>query len=237
MAVGSLGPCPFKCGGGLTEQAKAYGIIKRAVGKGGSAPNEEGIDGLWRRSRAHGLAAATSSYRRAILQAFPNLATDLLPYYERVLGVVLSADATEADYQEAVTVAWVTWITAVLPALAERLKAIDSRLEILSVDHDYATTTVLGRAFAPLHSSLGEAPFGGVGYSITPNYSTDFFLRVEFAVGYTTPLLASDARILEQVKELLLDVLPSWVDFEIVTSLGFLVGTSPLGRTGLIAEE
>ncbi len=231
--IGPRNPIPTRVGGGPSETEKAFGIISRAMGKGGTARRDDGIDGLWRSSRAKGLAAATSAYRRAIYNAFPHLATDFLPSYERALGLAPAPDATDVQRRAAVWAAWVTQASAVVPELEARLQAIDSRFSVVTVSHDYQATTLHGRAFGP-HDPGGESPpFGGIGYSIAPNYSTDFTQRVLFDVGYLGALLPSDARKFEEAKALLRKLLPSWVNFTIVTSIGFLCSVSPLTLTGL----
>ena len=229
--IGPLNPIPTRVGGGPSETEKAYGIITRAMGSGGVARNDDGIDGLWRRSRAKGLAVATSAYRRAIYNAFPHLATDMLPSYERALELTPAPDANEQQRRVAVWQAWIAQAGATVPRLSDELQGIDSRMNVLEVSHDYQATTVHGRAFGP-HDAGAEGPFGGLGFTIAPNYSTDFTQRALFAVGYAG-LQASDARKLEQGKAVLRKLLPSWVDFSIVTSTGFLTGTSPLGLTGV----
>lgn len=229
--IGPLNPIPTEVGGGASETEKAYGIISRAMGTGGIAQNEEGIDGLWRRSRAKGLAAATSAYRRAVYNAFPHLATDLLPSYERTLGLTAAPGATEQQRREAVWDAYVTQASAVVPELSRRLEAIDARFALVEVAHDYQVTTIHGRAFGA-HDVADEVPaFGGPGYSIAPNYSTDFTQKVNFAVGYGGALLPSDGRKYESAKSALRALLPSWVDFSICTSTGFYLNQSPLDLT------
>lgn len=231
--IGPLNPIPTLVGGGPTETEKAYGIISRAMGKGGTARSDDGIDGLWRRSRAKGLAAATSAYRRAIYNAFAHLATDCLPSYERALGLTAAPGATEAQRRDAVWAAWITRATAVVPRMIERLQKIDSRFEGITVPHDYQTTTIHGRAFGPHQDGLEGPTFGGIGYSVAPNYSTDFVQRVKFDVGYGGALLPSDARKLERAKDQLRSLLPSWVTFSIVTSTGFYCNLSGLNLAGV----
>lgn len=231
MSIGALNPCPFRVGGGPTAAEKAYRVTRNAVGKGGSAANDSGIDGLWRRSKAKGLAAASSAKRRALLQAFPHLATDALPSYERTLGIVPSGNETQR--RAVVVPRWVRRPGRSIPDLEASLKAIDARFSLLHPSNETAATTQFGRAFGPLHSSLESPEFGLDGYSAYPNYSTDFIVRVLFDVGYSGGLTPADERLRESARVLLRSSLQSWVDFTIVTSVGFLTGISPVELTAL----
>lgn len=231
--LGALNPLPMRLGGGPTEVSRAYKTIRDAVGEGGSAPDDRGLDGLWRRSRARGLAAATSATRRAIFNAWPHLATDLLPYYERVLGLVADADAPEATRRAAVVAAWTAQLSATIPSLAEQLVAVDSRLTILALQPSQGRHTQAGRTVPPLWSGSGEPPWGSAVASDYPAEATAFVLQVRFTVGYAAALTSRDSAVLEQALAILRRRLPSWVSWEVTTSTGFEIGVSPLGLTGL----
>lgn len=232
--LGALNPLPMRLGGGPTEVSRAYKTIRDAVGEGGSAPNDRGLDGLWRRSRARGLAAATSATRRAVFNAWPHLATDLLPYYERTLGLVPDADASDAVRRAAVVAAWTAQLSATIPVLTEQLQALDARLSVLPLQPNLGRHTQAGRSLGPLWSSSGEPAWGDTPEaSDFPNEATAFVLQVRFAVGYATALSSVDSALLEQALDILRRRLPSWVTWEVTTSTGFLVGVSPLGLTGV----
>jgi hypothetical protein len=220
-----LNPLPFQVGGGPTATAKAYRVTRNAVGVGGSAQNDLGIEGLWRRCRAKGLAAATSSYRRAILQLDPHLATDFLPYYERILGEVPAPGDAPATRADVVGEEWTQRLDAALPAIADELARIDGRLTLLTKDQDHVGTAQFGRAFGAHLPSLEGPAFGGPGYALYPAWSTNFTVHVRFAVAHDGPYTESEGRVVERVRAYLRDVLPSWVDFRIS------VGTWHLGHT------
>jgi hypothetical protein len=230
--LGALNPLPMRLGGGPTEVSRAYKTIRDAVGEGGSAPNDRGLDGLWRRSRARGLAAATSANRRALLNSWPHLATDLLPYYERVLGLVPDVGASDAVRRATVVAAWTAQLSATIPALAEQLAALDARFTILSLQPTQGRHTQAGRTLGPLVSS--EPTWGSTpAASNYPNDATAFVLQLRFTVGYATALSSVDSALLEQALDILRRRLPSWVSWEVTTSTGFETGVSPLGLTGL----
>lgn len=237
--LGSLNILPFQIGGGPTSAERAYKTLRQAVGEGGSAPDDRGIDGLWRRSKAQGLAAATSHCRRALNQAFPFLATDLLPYYERILGIVPPTGATEASRREEVTRLWVLRTNSVVPSLAEELLALDSRLTIVQQPHDKAGVAQFGRAFAALDDANGdplEAPEYGLerGHAVAPGYSTDQIVNVLFAVGHAGPLTDAELVVVERAKRLLRKMLGSDTDFQISVEDGLWhLGVTPIGFGGV----
>jgi hypothetical protein len=229
MPLGSLNPLPFRLGGGPTPAQRAYSTLRQAVGEGGSARDDRGIEGLWRRSEAKGLAAATSHCRRALLQSSPLYATDLLPYYERILGLV--PQGSDADRREAIVPLWTKQSDSSTPALLDQLQALDARLTLLDPPHSGAATAQFGRAFAPLDPSL-EAPAFGLerGHVQFPAYSTDAIVRVLFNVGYSGPLKNAELVIVERAKVLLRDLLPSTTDFTIVVQDGLWhVSVTPIG--------
>lgn len=225
--IGSLNPCPFRVGGGATPSSKAYHALKRVVGEGGSAKDETGLDGLWRRSRAKGLAAVWCAKERATLQFFPHLATDGIEYYERVTGLVRAKNEADATYRLRLWAAFVASIRSDVPHIDDDLKAIDSRIEI--IEPGPTTTTVHGRAFGPLHSTL-ESP--AMAATVVPNYSTDFVLYVFFDVNHSGPPTTNERRTIERVNSYLRGMLPSWVSFVIMTEVGFTLDLSSLDLTG-----
>lgn len=239
MPLGSLNNLPFRVGGGPTAAESAYSVLRQAVGTGGSAANDRGIEGLWRRSEAKGLAAAASSMRRAMLQAFPYLATDLLPYYERILGLV--PQGSEEERRQAVVALWTANADNPTQVLLAQLQRIDARLSLIEEPHSRAATVQYGRAFAP-HDPALEAPAFGLtrGHVQFPNYSTDMILRVLFSVGHTGPLTGAELLIVERVKSELRKALPSTTDFTIAVDVGlggtpglWHVGSTPIGFGGV----
>lgn len=224
---------PFQLGGGLDEPQKAYAMLRAAEGIGGSAPNEYGIDGLWRRARALVLAAAGSPYRRAILNAFPHLATDLIPYYERLLGLRPAPGETETDRRNAAAAAWIAKASAAIPDILSTLQAIDSRFSIIPVSDDNHTYSHDGRWFGGLDPL--EPAFGVPNVSLVAGYTTRYILRVRFSVGRVGKLLPSERNALAAANSKLRVLLPPWWDWTITTSTGFLCDTSPMDITGLSA--
>jgi hypothetical protein len=241
MPLGAWNPVPFRVGGGPTPTQRAYETLRNAVGEGGSAPNDRGIEGLWRRSEAKGLAASASHCRRALLQASPLLATDLLPYYERILGIVPGPNATEAARREVVVEAWTKRAASDMPTLAERLAAVDARFSLIESPHEQAATVQDGRTFAPLTPEAEGPPFAlERGHVQCPAYSSDLVVRVLFAVGHTGPLTSAELAIVDRARAVLRDALPSTTDFSIAVDSGadvtpgqWHVGVTPIGFGGV----
>jgi hypothetical protein len=227
--IGSLNPCPFQVGGGPTPKSRAYQVIRQAVGQGGSAENDRGIDGLWRRARAEGLASATSSSRRALLQAFPFLATDLLPYYERILGIVPGEDATEAKRSDLVVERWTRKPIQSWNELLAALQAIDTRLSLILPGDEREIVTEYGRGFDS-HDVGKDGPQFGITGGVTqwPAYSTRQVLLVTFTLSYTGVPKPDDQAVLERARALLLESLPSDEEFSITTE-NFILGQVTLG--------
>lgn len=234
MPIGSLNPFPFKIGGGRTPTQVTYQVLRSAVGEGGSAKDDRGIDGLWRRSRAKGLAAGDSAIRRALLQAFPNLATDLIPTYERQFGLLASPDATDEERRKAIVEAWTARTSGTTPALEQTLSSIDSRLSVVAQEWSMAISTNRGRAFESHDNNIEGPAFGGLRtYSRVPAYATAYSRTVLFSVVYATALTIYDAEIAMRARRILRTMSAPWVALRLVTAKQFTPGTSVLGITGL----
>lgn len=225
-------PFPMEFGGGPTEVERVYLALRGAVGKGGSADNDESsIDGLWRQVRARALASVGSSGERALLQAFPNKATDALPYYEQLLLLPPDPDASEDERREDAAVAYTRQILSAIPDVSSALALIDARFEVVTVPWEQLDATEPGRAFEDYAATL---PFGGGRKSTArPNFSNAFRAHVLLdlsgaAIGPT------EDRLRRLAAELLAEVLPAWNDFAIYSDMdGFNLGVDRLGVTAL----
>lgn len=229
--IGALNPLPFRVGGGPTPTSRAYSTLRQAVGKGGSAPDDTGIEGLWRRSEAKGLAAAASHTRRAFIQSNPLFATDLIPYYERILGIVPPSGASAAQRRDEIVPRWTRRINATMPNVAAELTRIDPRFTIVESAHATAITCQGGRAFGSQDGSGTPMLLPG-GISAVANYSTDFVTRVRFTPGYDGRLNAADKRLVEAARRLLRELAQSWEDFTISTG-PWRLGHTPVGQGAL----
>lgn len=221
---------PRLIGGGPDEADKAYAALRTVIGKGGPANTEDGIDGLWRRTRALGIASGTSAYRRAAYQAFPSLATDLIDYYERALGVTASDNETDVSRRAVIAALWPSRTGISASDIESDLRKIDSRISLISPNDATQSVTCDGRTFG----DAAESPFGGTGYSALGFFSSRAILRVRLEVNHS-PLTATERRSLTQSKTRLGVAVSAWADYTVTTSTGFIPGVSPLGLTGLSA--
>ena len=224
------GPWPLDFGGGPTEEEKAYQALRKAVGEGGSAIREDGIDALWRRCKAMGLAAASTPVERAALQAFPQIATDHLPVYEDVFGIVPPEDATDQDRRIAIVAAYTAKAAENELDLAVGLTAIDTRLAPVAIPRALAWYVQFGKAFEPQD---GAPSYGPVFKSTPcPNTSSDFYVPVQLTLAAGPMPTPVDVASIAKAKTFLRAALPSWVDFAVVTNLGpFILDVSPLDLT------
>jgi len=233
--MGSIGwhnPYPFEPGGGETEVELQYNALRGSVGDGGSAEDDNGtVDGVWRQARASGMAQVSGTGQRAALQALPYLATDALEYYESLLFITPDPNETDEERRQAATTRYIERIQATAPDIEADLKAIDPRFSLVSIASGQTETTQHGRAFQDL---AGTLPFnGGRQSTIFPNYSTEFVEYVLFALSVGTPPTIAEQLLIEQAKRHLDDVLPSWVNFQVFTKLGFILDQDLLDLTGL----
>jgi hypothetical protein len=211
-AFGWHNPWPFEWGGDPTEVESIYNALRSAVGSL-AAEDDSGIDGLWRACKAQMIPAATSCTERAVMQAFPQAATDHLPLWEAYLAIVPPVDATDVSRRAAIIEIYTRNVLADGPDLRLSLKTIDPRFEVLTVSRDLSTITVLGYPYA----------------SHSPAYSSDYVIPIQFV----TVALDSDRRILARARAMLNDTLPAWVDYSIVAGSGFVLDQSNLDVTAM----
>ncbi len=224
-------PFPFEFGGGPTQTETIYAAMRSSVGVGGSAVDDEGIEGLWRQARASGVAAVATTGERAVLQAFPRYATDLLDYYEDLLQAVPEPGDSVVERQAVVEQLWTERVRAALPDIAADLLEIDPRLSIAAFDHAETTDTIHGRAFEDLAAAL---PFGGGRRStFFPNYSTEFVVTALFNIGSGIVPGLAEQKIIERAKAHLNKVLPATHTFQVLTGVGFILDLDLLDLTGL----
>lgn len=223
---------PFEFGGGSTHTETIYSAVRSSVGVGGAALDDDGtIDGLWRQARSVALAAAATTGERAILQAFPMLATDLLEYYEDLLQAVPEPGDSVLERQAAVSALWTERVRASMPDIAADLLAIDDRFSVAAFGRQTTTDTLHGRAFEDL---AGALPFGLRRSTRFPNYSTEFVITALFDIGSGVTPTLDEQKLIDRVKQHLNKVLPATHTFQVLTGVGFILDTDLLDLTGLI---
>jgi hypothetical protein len=229
MGLGWHNALPFQVGGGPTQSESAYEAMKKAVGEGGYAKNEEGIDGLWRAARAQSIASLNLGDEIAAVQAFPNLATAHLGYYEWLFYITPPEGATLEERQRVVAERYTAEIQASIPEIDQQLKVIDQRAEVLGIVRATSTIVQLGKAFEPQD---GLPDYGVRTATSWPNFAGDFVLTVLLDLGH---LVATPAELLiiERIKRFLPTVLQGWMTFQVCTSVGFVANLSPIDVTAI----
>lgn len=202
---------------------------RSAVGKGSTAPSPAAIDVLFRRVRARAIASVADMGEETALQAFPNLATDLLPYYERLLGLTDDPDLTMDQRRAAAAALYTLEISSDVPGIKASLLQLDARFDVILPDPNRTLTTLMGRAFEDM---AGDEPFGGGRLSTRlPAFSGMLVLRVVLELGDGVQPNADERRAIRLARQLLHDVLPATDDLQIVTHRGFILDVSRLDLT------
>lgn len=223
---GGTSPFPASIGGGKSPMLDVYDDMYRHVGRGNTGDDGSIVE-QWRLSRARGIAAS-QAFLRAFFNNFPEVATDKIPLYETLLGITPGAGDSEQARRERITNLWYSNDSAIGSSLEERLQLIDSDFSIIDLIDTYTSETVEGRVFED-HitgdpAACGPAFGGGRSASDFANYSSRYicFVRYDITAGTITN---EQIRAISEAKELLNKSLPSWIDFQIVTSIttGFIL--------------
>jgi hypothetical protein len=199
--------------------------MRSAVGT--SASPKDGLDDLWRQSRAVGKASSQLSVDRAAFQALPIAATDHLAAYERILALASSSGRNEQERRDRVVAAWTSQIVSTPRGIEVDLEAISANFSLVATDHDQADGFQHGRTYPERGS---EATRGTTQY---PNFSTDFVVQVAYAV--PSGVAAMPANELDDAERLLNSSLPGWVDYVVsqegVSGAGFYADGGPDGTS------
>ncbi len=228
--TGWSNPFPLEFGGGPTGIEDVYRMLTTSAGKGGTSPDDDSIMALWLQSCAKAIGCVVTFDERAALQAFPDKATDLLPYYERLLLTQRDPAASEEERRRTAAARWTAAAAFLADEIERDLQLIDSRFEVVLTTDTEATTTVFGRNFEDL---AGTEPYGG-GRKATllPNYSTHFVLTALLDLGGGAPSAEEKRSILAAQRHLSV-VLSAWMGFQVVTGIGFNLDIDRLDLTAL----
>lgn len=229
--------------GGDQRAERVYRALRSAVGVGSTPAREDAsIVALARLCRAKAFAIILEGGERSAHQAFPQHATDLLPYYERLFLLTPAPDATTEERQAAVAERYALQLRGAVRDIAAELQTLDSRFEIVNTDPDRSTTTLVGRAFEDLAGAepfnpASEAdppvPWSGRVSSGFPNYSSEFVAYVVLELGDGVQPNAAERITLTKARRYLHDVLPAHNDIQISTHRGFTLDVSRLDLTSL----
>jgi hypothetical protein len=211
------------------EHERIYRALRSAVGKGGSAANELGLEGTWRWVRAKWLAEVSRKSELAAEQAFPDRATEALPYYERLLQITPRDEASIEDRQIAVARAYALQLASDIPDLLRALQQIDARFTLVVPPAHLSVTTQAARAF---DGYAGELPMGdGRKSTRFPNYSSDFEVYTVLELGGGAVPTTEERDSIAAARRLLHDVLPAHNTFQVATHRGFTLDVDRLDLT------
>lgn len=234
-SLGGFGGLPYELGGKPGPEERAYNVLQQAVGVGGSAEDTLDVttlDGLWRAARAEGLAAIDAVDEAAHWQAFPTTVTDLIPTYEKILGLTPQVSLSENERRQAIVNKMTARLGANYPDLLTQATEIDPRCSFLYEGFATASVTYEGKFYGVVDNFgvfTGDWP-GGRFNTDFPNYSSKFIVTVLFNIGATVPA-GANAAALGALNSMLDDVLPAWNAFYVATQSGFTLDTSLLDVT------
>jgi hypothetical protein len=242
--MGNLGAgnsLPLELGGDDTLAERIYEELRKAVGGngaggGGAGPRWDedptslaGVEDWWRWCKAEAIAAVLDADERAVLQFFPEWATDLIGTYEEALGV--AEEDTLAGREAAITAAWTLALAADIPTIRSELAALDPAADVIFVSYAQATLVMFGKNFGP---RTGGPPYGsglttGVNASRWPNFASDFVLHVKYTLPSGVLSVPEQARA--AIARYLNERLPSFVDWTISTGTPFYLDGGPDGTS------
>lgn len=227
--IGGKSPLPYAVGGGPSSTEQLYDALKQMVGKGGSA-DEQTIESEWRLAKARTVAAGEAMVR-ALYQGIPPLSTSFIPVWEIVLGILTNEALSDEERRQTITDRLAGQIEANTPDLTTQLQEIDPLFSILPAQSDPARVTVSARAFEDFDpddsEAAGPAFGGGRTFTSFPNFSDWFICVVQYTIPSGT-LTGEQANRISRAKELLNEVLPAWVDYRIISDVGFILDQSLL---------
>lgn len=232
-SFGGFGGFPIELGGRPSAEERIYRVLKNSLGTGGTSNDDlevTTIDGLWRFSRAAGLAAIEAVEEAAHWQAWPHTASDMIPEYEDILGILPSASSvTENERRQTVVERWTSQVVATYPGLSGKVQDVDPRVDLLQPDRERSSYVIEGMNYAQF-ANPGSFE-NGRSCTNFPNYSSEFLVTALIDVGEGEAAVGEIGRIAGQLEQMLDDVLPAWNDWAVATDLGFTLDTSLLDVT------
>ena len=224
---GRQNPWPIQWGGGRSIFEQLWDALRAMLGDGGPGPRGS-LEDAWREAKVSGLVKVVTMPERAALQALPIKATDHIEVYETLLGVP-RAD-TQLQRQQAISAAWTESLSAVISRLQDRLVAIDADLSILTVDVAESHIFHFGASFEVDFGNFPFRPSGSASAleSSYPMFSGHFIIYV---LWQNQPGGIPPAATRDLVERELNKSLPAWVDWKIITKIGFVLDQDPLDLT------
>lgn len=232
--IGDSNPVPTQVGGGPSQVDQAFDTLKRMVGAHGASDDPNSIEYAWRLAKAYGLAALATFDERAALQVFPHIATDHVPVFEDILGIIADESQSLEQRRQTIVPDYTSTSEAWTQGIQDQIQAIDERADVLLMDWVNASTTWAGKYFQAFDPVPGEEydPNGSRLGTQFPNYSDLKIVFVLFDIGNGSTPSADILLKTEQMTNVLNEVIPSDRDFRVIYATGFSLGASLLDATG-----
>lgn len=251
--IGDLNPFPFQVGGGPSRVEAAYDTLRKMVGTNGYSAEEDSIEAEWRKSKTMGIVSLGTFDERATNQAFPNVATDHIALFEQMLGIVTDDSKTDEERRDVIIPDYTGVPEVWFSRLQEQIQLVDPRAGVLLPAWKSRSTTMGGRAFGPFEPIAGFE-YDAVGSILNPEWTgpgdpdhAEFIARsftrfpaisdanraiVLYDIGSGVAPSRDILTKTEIMKSMLNELLPAWVDFRIIYSVGFILDQSLLDATG-----
>lgn len=236
MGIGGNNPLPFQVGGSPTRLEAMHKTYRQMMGVNGYNADDSSIESEWRRCKSLGLVALESFDERAMLQYFPQTATDHLPLWEEMLGLETDLSLSDEERRQLIIPEYIGVPESFWTALNSQLAEIDERISVTLRTWEQSSTTQTGRLFEEDPPDLDHQydPLGTRTTTEFPHWSTVYCADVLFDIGGGVSPSRDVLNKTSQIESLLNKILPSWVTFKIAYARnGFHVGVSRLGYTAL----
>jgi hypothetical protein len=228
-------------GGPSSEEATYLALREQLVGQGVPADDDlelTTIDGLWRASKAFGLAALNSVEEAAHWQAWPTTCTDELPTYEEILKIVVPPGADFETRRAAVVARWTDRSAGVASPIEDKLLELHPDFELVYPLATFMNETIPGKFYDPIGTPDGEGTFSAAGpmlrrsHALAPNHSSKHRVYAVLDVAPTGAVPEEIGRIRNRAIDLMDEALPAWNDFGVLLAVGFILDESLLDVTG-----
>lgn len=232
MPLASGNSLPFQVGGSPTRFESTYTAMQRMVGRNGYSTNDDEIEALWRQAKSDALAALGTFDERAAMQASPETATDYIPVYEEILGITIDTERSDQQRRDVIVPDYTGVPEAWTTGLNEAIARIDTLASVLFRPWRNSGTCQIGRWYEPFDGSDPYDASGSRNSTAWPNVSDMHTVIVKYDIGSGVAPNREQLRKAIQIQNHLNEVCPSWVDFHLIYSTGFILDRSLLDATG-----
>jgi hypothetical protein len=211
--LGWCSPLPSEIGGGDSDVERIWMGLRDAWGKPGPGPID-GLEDLWRQSKARAIAFSSSTMERAAFQIFPAYSTGPhLAYYENIYGYYPGGQTIPEEWERGASVAleYHQLPPRGVGELEDMIALIVPDSYIQNQAYNDSIISDFGKSLqARPYSVEGDVDLaeGGNPATSLPNYSSDMVVYVRVPVATTYTERATVARTLNRF-------VSSWVDWRI----------------------